>query len=204
MPVALVYAIWSGLGIVCIAGHRVFRVRAKVDLAPFWACRWTSSGVLVIHLWSNISTIRWPCSEPFAALGVSVYAQRPKVPHARFISSVWGTLPILLRNQLGGYAVGSGACLRSLFCRFIFLCFSLAVVPHCAGLSCAAWLRRRPLCRRPLVDCHSLMLIIVVVAVLRVDRRYAFAFPQSTRAGADCLGWVAWPRFCFKDVFEEL
>ena len=39
MPVGIVYAIWSGLGIVCIAASAISCSVKSSTLRPFWACR---------------------------------------------------------------------------------------------------------------------------------------------------------------------
>lgn len=56
MPVGIVYALWSGLGIVLIAliGFLVFG--QKLDLAAVLGLGLILSGILVIHLFSNSST----------------------------------------------------------------------------------------------------------------------------------------------------
>lgn len=53
MPVGIVYAIWSGLGIVFIAciGYIVFG--QKLDLAAILGLALILSGILVIHLFSK-------------------------------------------------------------------------------------------------------------------------------------------------------
>ena len=56
MPVGIVYALWSGLGIVLIAliGFLVFG--QKLDLAAVLGLGLILSGILVIHLFSSSST----------------------------------------------------------------------------------------------------------------------------------------------------
>ena len=56
MPVGIVYAIWSGLGIVLIAviGFVVFSQR--LDLPAVLGMALILAGILVIHLFSNAST----------------------------------------------------------------------------------------------------------------------------------------------------
>lgn len=56
MPVGIVYALWSGLGIVLIAliGFLVFG--QKLDLAAVLGLGLILSGILIIHLFSNSST----------------------------------------------------------------------------------------------------------------------------------------------------
>ena len=53
MPVGIVYAIWSGLGIVCIAaiGYVVFG--QKLDLPAVLGLGMIIAGILIIHLFSN-------------------------------------------------------------------------------------------------------------------------------------------------------
>lgn len=56
MPVGIVYAIWSGLGIVCIAaiGYVVFGQR--LDTPAVAGLAMIIAGILVIHLFSNTTT----------------------------------------------------------------------------------------------------------------------------------------------------
>jgi small multidrug resistance pump len=56
MPVGILYAVWSGLGIVLIAaiGYTVFG--QKLDLPAILGIIMILSGILVIHLFSNSST----------------------------------------------------------------------------------------------------------------------------------------------------
>lgn len=56
MPVGIVYAIWSGLGIVCIAaiGYVVFGQR--LDMPAVAGLAMIIAGILVIHLFSNTTT----------------------------------------------------------------------------------------------------------------------------------------------------
>jgi small multidrug resistance pump len=56
MPVGIVYAIWSGLGIVFIAaiGYLVFQQR--LDLPAVFGMGLIISGILIIHLFSNTNT----------------------------------------------------------------------------------------------------------------------------------------------------
>ncbi len=56
MPVGIVYAIWSGLGIVFIAaiGYLVFH--QKLDLPAVLGMGMILAGILVIHLFSNSAT----------------------------------------------------------------------------------------------------------------------------------------------------
>ena len=56
MPVGIVYAIWSGLGIVLIAliGYLLFG--QKLDLAAVLGLALIVAGILVIHLYSGSAT----------------------------------------------------------------------------------------------------------------------------------------------------
>ena len=56
MPVGIVYAIWSGLGIVFIAaiGYAVFGQR--LDMPAIFGLAMILVGILVIHLFSNSAT----------------------------------------------------------------------------------------------------------------------------------------------------
>ena len=56
MPVGILYAVWSGLGIVLIAaiGYAVFG--QKLDLPAVLGIMMILSGILVIHLFSNSGT----------------------------------------------------------------------------------------------------------------------------------------------------
>jgi len=56
MPVGILYAVWSGLGIVLIAaiGFAVFG--QKLDTAAILGIAMILAGILVIHLFSNTST----------------------------------------------------------------------------------------------------------------------------------------------------
>ncbi len=53
MPVGIVYAIWSGLGIVLIAGIGYVLFGQKLDLAAILGLSLIILGILVIHLFSN-------------------------------------------------------------------------------------------------------------------------------------------------------
>lgn len=53
MPVGVVYAIWSGLGIVFIAGIGFVVFGQKLDLPAIIGLGLIISGILVIHLMSN-------------------------------------------------------------------------------------------------------------------------------------------------------
>lgn len=56
MPVGIVYAIWSGLGIVCIAGIGYVIFGQKLDLPALVGLLMIIAGILVIHLFSNTTT----------------------------------------------------------------------------------------------------------------------------------------------------
>ena len=56
MPVGIVYAIWSGLGIVLIAGIGYVLFGQKLDLAAVFGLALIIAGILVIHLFSASST----------------------------------------------------------------------------------------------------------------------------------------------------
>lgn len=56
MPVSIVYAIWSGLGIVFIAIIGWFWFRQTLDFAAIAGLTMIVAGVLVIHLFSNSAT----------------------------------------------------------------------------------------------------------------------------------------------------
>ena len=53
MPVGLVYAIWSGLGIVCIAAIGFVVFGQRLDLAAVIGIGLIMAGILVIHLYSD-------------------------------------------------------------------------------------------------------------------------------------------------------
>ena len=53
MPVGIVYAIWSGLGIVCIAAIGFIIFGQKLDLPALLGLCLIISGILVIHLFSG-------------------------------------------------------------------------------------------------------------------------------------------------------
>lgn len=53
MPVGLVYAIWSGLGIVLIAAIGLFVFGQKLDLPAILGLGLIIAGIVVIHLFSN-------------------------------------------------------------------------------------------------------------------------------------------------------
>lgn len=56
MPVSIVYAIWSGLGIVFIAIIGWFWYKQTLDFAAILGMGLIIVGVVVIHLFSNSST----------------------------------------------------------------------------------------------------------------------------------------------------
>jgi small multidrug resistance pump len=53
MPVGIVYAIWSGLGIVCIAAIGFVVFGQRLDLPALLGMSLIIAGILVIHLYSN-------------------------------------------------------------------------------------------------------------------------------------------------------
>ncbi|MFC6638135.1 MAG: QacE family quaternary ammonium compound efflux SMR transporter [Sulfitobacter sp.] len=56
MPVGIVYAIWSGLGIVLIAGIGYVLFGQKLDLAAVLGLAMIIGGIVIIHLFSASST----------------------------------------------------------------------------------------------------------------------------------------------------
>ncbi|KIN61032.1 Multidrug resistance efflux protein, SMR family protein [Sulfitobacter noctilucae] len=56
MPVGIVYAIWSGLGIVLIAGIGFVLFGQRLDLPAILGLGLIIAGILVIHLFSASST----------------------------------------------------------------------------------------------------------------------------------------------------
>ena len=56
MPVGVVYAIWSGLGIVLITLIGLFAFGQKIDLAAALGMGMIIAGVLVIHLFSHTTS----------------------------------------------------------------------------------------------------------------------------------------------------
>jgi small multidrug resistance pump len=56
MPVGLVYAIWSGLGIVAIATIGFVAFGQSLDVPAIIGILMILGGILVIHLFSNAST----------------------------------------------------------------------------------------------------------------------------------------------------
>lgn len=53
MPVGIVYAIWSGMGIVMIAGIGFVLFNQRLDLPALAGLAMIIAGILVIHLFSN-------------------------------------------------------------------------------------------------------------------------------------------------------
>lgn len=56
MPVGILYAIWSGLGIVLIAGIGYIVFGQKLDLPAMLGIAMILGGILTIHLFSGSST----------------------------------------------------------------------------------------------------------------------------------------------------
>lgn len=56
MPLGIVYAIWSGLGIVAIAAIGYAMFGQKLDLPALVGMALILCGILVIHLWSDTAT----------------------------------------------------------------------------------------------------------------------------------------------------
>ncbi|MDF3413846.1 multidrug efflux SMR transporter [Sulfitobacter sp. M57] len=56
MPVGIVYAIWSGLGIVLIAGIGFVLFGQKLDLPAMLGLAMIIGGILIIHLFSATNT----------------------------------------------------------------------------------------------------------------------------------------------------
>lgn len=56
MPVGIVYAIWSGLGIVCIAGIGFVIFGQRLDVPAVLGLALIIVGILVIHLFSASTT----------------------------------------------------------------------------------------------------------------------------------------------------
>ena len=56
MPVGIVYAVWSGLGIVCIAGIGYVLFGQKLDAPALLGLGLILCGILIIHLFSNSTT----------------------------------------------------------------------------------------------------------------------------------------------------
>lgn len=55
LPVGIVYAIWSGVGIVLTAIVAYFAFNQKIDLAGLVGIGLILAGVMVIHLFSKIA-----------------------------------------------------------------------------------------------------------------------------------------------------
>ena len=118
------------------------------------------------------------------------------------LSSVWGTLPDPLRNQLEGYAVGFWSVLPQLILSIVFLCFLWVVVRIVQDI--VPGVLRRARMRRSLVDV-IMMLIIVGMWLFGVLIAVTIAFPTITPGKALTalgVGGVA-IGFAFKDVFEN-
>lgn len=56
MPVGIVYAIWSGLGIVFIAALGLLLFGQKLDLPALLGMALIIAGILIIHLFSSTAT----------------------------------------------------------------------------------------------------------------------------------------------------
>ena len=56
MPVGIVYAIWSGLGIVLISGIGYVLFGQKLDLAAILGLAMIIGGIVIIHMFSASST----------------------------------------------------------------------------------------------------------------------------------------------------
>lgn len=56
MPVGIVYAIWSGLGIVLIAGIAFVVFGQRIDLPALIGMALIITGIVIIHLFSNSAT----------------------------------------------------------------------------------------------------------------------------------------------------
>ena len=53
MPVGIMYAIWSGLGVILIAGIGFLYFGQKLDAPAFLGLAMIVGGILVIHLFSD-------------------------------------------------------------------------------------------------------------------------------------------------------
>ena len=118
------------------------------------------------------------------------------------LSSVWGTLPDPLRNQLEGYAIGFWSVLPQLILSIVFLCFLWAIIRIVQAVVPGAL--RRAHMRRSLVDV-IMMLIVVGMWLFGVLIAVTIAFPTITPGKALTalgVGGVA-IGFAFKDVFEN-
>ncbi|KES10807.1 Membrane transporter of cations and cationic drugs [Snodgrassella alvi SCGC AB-598-O02] len=56
MPVGIAYAVWSGIGIVCVSAIAWFKFGQKLDLAAILGISFILIGVLVINLFSKSIT----------------------------------------------------------------------------------------------------------------------------------------------------
>jgi small multidrug resistance pump len=56
MKVGIVYAVWSGLGIVLVTIVGVFYFKQRVDLAGFLGLGLIIAGVVVLNVFSNVQT----------------------------------------------------------------------------------------------------------------------------------------------------
>lgn len=56
MPVGIAYAVWSGIGIVCVSAIAWFKFGQKLDLAAILGISFILIGVLVINLFSKSMT----------------------------------------------------------------------------------------------------------------------------------------------------
>ena len=118
------------------------------------------------------------------------------------LSSVWGTLPDPLRNQLEGYAIGFWSVLPQLILSIVFLCFLWAIIRIVQAVVPGAL--RRAHMRRSLIDV-IMMLIVVGMWLFGVLIAVTIAFPTITPGKALTalgVGGVA-IGFAFKDVFEN-
>jgi small-conductance mechanosensitive channel len=119
-----------------------------------------------------------------------------------FLSSVWGTLPDPLRNQLEGYATGFWMILPQLVLSVVFVLFVWAVI-RLVQWALPRTLRQARM-RRSLVDV-VMMLVTVGLWLMGVLIAITIAFPTITPGRALTalgVGGVA-IGFAFKDVFEN-
>lgn len=56
MPVGIAYALWSGIGIVCITFMGVFLFKQSLDLGAIIGLILITLGVIVIHVFSKMNT----------------------------------------------------------------------------------------------------------------------------------------------------
>ncbi len=54
MPVGIAYAIWSGIGIICITLIGIFIFKQNLDLPAFIGLSLIIVGVIIINLFSNV------------------------------------------------------------------------------------------------------------------------------------------------------